>query len=431
VDELNLYKISLRLFLSLAIGVLFGIERDMTRLSAHEGEDVHFGGIRTFALIGLLGGLLAYTGTLLSHPVYIYGFIAVAIFVIASYVVEHRSGGNLGMTTEFSALLAYTLGALSVLGRLEIVVSAAVISLFLLSQKKPIQTFSARLRPVELLASLKFALVLLVIFPFLKGIEPVYWGSLKIIDPFQIWKMVVLISSISYLGYFLTRVLGQERGDLISGLLGGLASSTAVTYAMASKNQTAKGEEATRVLTTSVLLANAVSFVRVLVILAVLNLPLVFSMWIPVAVMCAVCLFPSFYLMWASNHSQRGPKTELALESPFTLKPALIFGFLYALIVFFVQLAKERVGDIGIYLLSVISGFPDVDPIAVTLAGLTGPHIALKVGSFSLVLALSSNLVFKSMIARTGGKRFGWRITFILMASATAGILVSILQFVL
>ena len=212
MEAMSLYAVAFKLLLSLVIGILFGIERDLKGLQEGEKEDeAHFGGVRTFALIGLLGGICAYIGILISHPVYIYGFIAVVLFVAVSYIIEHRRGGKLGMTTEFSTLLTYSLGALCLIGPIQIVIAATIILLFLLSQKKTIRRWGSRIKPAELLASLKFALVLLVIFPFLKSVEPFVWQGITIIDPFKIWKMVVLISSVSYLGYFLTRMVGEEK----------------------------------------------------------------------------------------------------------------------------------------------------------------------------------------------------------------------------
>jgi uncharacterized membrane protein (DUF4010 family) len=407
--EKDLYSIALKLLLSLAIGILFGIERDMKRLrnQPREGEATHFGGIRTFALIGLLGGLFGYLGKLLSHPVYIYGFIAVMIFVGIGYAVEHRRGGKLGMTTEFSALLVYTLGALCVLGKIEIVIAITIISLLLLSQKGPIQNWTSQLKPVELLASLKFALVLLVILPFLKGIPAVTWKGLYIIDFYQIWKMVVLISTISYFGYFLARFFGREGGVLLSGLLGGLASSTACTQAFASRDRENKDRHLTVFLVAATLLANAMSFIRNLVIVMIINISLFPLLLLPIAVMTLFCAAPAFYLLIQDRHSNRRVKTEIVFESPFSLKPALLFGFLYAVIIFLVQFVKGY-GGIGLYLLSFISGLPDTDAITVTLAGAARSAIEPSAGVLALVLALGSNLIFKSFIARSGS-RFFWR----------------------
>ena len=137
MEAMSLYAVAFKLLLSLGIGILFGIERDLKGLQEGEKEDeAHFGGVRTFALIGLLGGICAYIGILISHPVYIYGFIAVVLFVAVSYIIEHRRGGKLGMTTEFSTLLTYSLGALCLIGPIQIVIAATIILLFLLSQKK-------------------------------------------------------------------------------------------------------------------------------------------------------------------------------------------------------------------------------------------------------------------------------------------------------
>jgi uncharacterized membrane protein (DUF4010 family) len=424
----DLYKISLKLALSLIIGILFGIERDLKRFRKYEDEEegtTHFGGIRTFALIGLLGGLCGYIGTLLNHPVYIYGFLAVAFFVIASYTIEHRKGGKLGMTTEFSALLTYTLGTLSVIGHIQVVIAITIACLFLLSQKRTVKTWGAKLKPGELLASLKFALVLLVIFPFLRDVEPIVWRGVTLLDPFRIWKMVVLVSSISYFGYFLTRVFGQERGNIVSGIVGGIASSTAVTHDMASKSSKIKDKNIRASLISATLFANGVSFLRGLAIIAILNLSFFEAALIPLCVMSLVCFAPALFIVWSHRKLQRRGVTEVELESPFSLKPALIFGLVFALVLLFVQLFRDFAGDAGLYLFSIISGFPDLDAIAITLAGMAGSQIIMKIAVLALVLAISSNLIFKTIIARMGGIYFWKRITITLVITLVTGVLVA------
>lgn len=428
----DLYKVSLKLVLSLIIGILFGIERDLKRYRKYEEEEegeTHFGGIRTFALIGLLGGLSGYLGILLQHPIYIYGFLTVAGFVIASYVIEHRKGGKLGMTTEFSALLTFILGTLSVIGSVRIVIAITIACLFLLSQKKTIQNWGSKLKPGELLASLKFALVLLVIFPFLKDAEPIVWGNITILDPFRIWKMVVLVSSISYFGYFLTRVFGQERGIIVSGLLGGIASSTAVTHDMATKSSKLKSKHVRTSLTAATLFANGVSFLRGLVILAILNIGFFKASLIPLCTMSLVCFIPALAIVWSHRNSRQDGAAEVVLESPFSLKPALIFGLVFALVLFFVQLFRDFAGDAGLYIFSIISGFPDLDAIAITLAGLAGNQVVMNVAVLALVLAISSNLVFKILIARIGGTFFWKRIIIFLFITVLSGILAAFLLF--
>jgi len=416
----DLYLIAFKLLLSLILGVLFGIERDQKRFEKREEveEDAHFGGIRTFALIGLLGGLLGYTSLLLSRPIYIYGFLAVAIFVVASYVVEHKKDtAKLGMTTEFSALLTYILGTLCLIGRIEIVIATSIVTLFLLSQKTVIKSWSSKLKPAELLASLKFALVLFVIFPFLKEIEPIVWQGITVLDPYRIWKMVVLISSISYFGYFLNRVIGQERGVLVSGVLGGFASSTAVTHAMSTRAALVKSQDTSTSLAVATLFATAVSFLRVLIILAVLNTSFLEAAWVPLAVMIIVCVLPGIILMSRFRRNNTTTQAEVEIESPFSLKPALIFGFIFAAVLLLVQLVQGSDNNFGLYLVSSVSGFTDVDAITITLSGLAGSEIGMAVGGLALIIAISSNLIFKCLIARLGGAQF-WKIVSTVLAAA-------------
>jgi uncharacterized membrane protein (DUF4010 family) len=236
--------------------------------------------------------------------------------------------------------------------------------------------------------------------------------------------MVVLVSSISYFGYFLTRVFGQERGIIASGLLGGIASSTAVTHDMATKSSKVKDKKIKMSLISATLFANGISFLRGLVVIAVLNFSFFEAALIPLCIMSFVCFLPALFVVWSHRKSQQSAAAEVVLESPFSLKPALIFGLVFALVLLFVQLFRDFAGDAGLYLFSVISGFPDLDAIAITLAGLAGSQVVMKVAVLSLVLAISSNLVFKSIIARMGGAFFWKRVTITLIIALIIGILI-------
>ena len=246
------------------------------------------------------------------------------------------------------------------------------------------------------------------------------------LDPYRIWKMVVLISSISYFGYFLNRVIGQERGILVSGVLGGFASSTAVTHSMSTRASLVKSQDTSTSLAVATLFANAVSFLRVLIILAVLNTSFLEAVWVPLAVMIIVCVLPGIILMSRLRRNTTTTQPEVEIESPFSLKPALIFGFIFAAVLLLVQLVQGSGDNFGLYLVSSISGFADVDAITITLSGLAGSEIAMTVGSLALIIAMSSNLIFKCLIARLGGPQFWKIVSAVLVATAVIGLGITI-----
>jgi len=240
--------------------------------------------------------------------------------------------------------------------------------------------------------------------------------------------MVVLISSISYFGYFLNRVIGPERGILVSGFLGGFASSTAVTHAMSTKAAHVKSDTACVPLVAATLIANAVSFLRVLIILTVLNMSFLQAAWTPLVMMIGICVLPAIFMITSMHRRESEPKSEMELESPFSLKPALIFGCIFAAVLLLVQLVQGVGGNWGLYVVSAISGFTDVDAITITLSGLADSEVLMSVAVFSLIIAISSNLLFKSMIARMGGAQFWRSVSLILYAAVFAGMGLTIYQ---
>src|SRR6266508_2819624 len=231
--------------------------------SATEGERV--AGIRTFGLLGLLGGLWALFAQELGTILLGFSFLAIALVMIVAHVLDVRADRDVGITTVIAALLTFALGAIAVQGHEAVAAASAVITAVILSLKSFLHGWLKKLEETELFAALKLLLISVVILPWLpdRGYGP--WNAL---NPHDIWLFVVLIAGISFAGYFAMKLAGSTRSIIVTGLLGGMVSSTAVTLTFA---RLAGRGNIRPLLCAGILLAAAVMFPRILLEVAVIN----------------------------------------------------------------------------------------------------------------------------------------------------------------
>jgi len=210
--------------IALAIGLLIGTERGWERRTAQEGSRI--AGIRTFGLLGLLGGLWALLAAAMGELLLGGAFLALTAVLITAYLRDRRADRDLGITTLVAALLTFALGAFAVRGQTHIAVTGAVASVILLSLKPVLHSWLRKLEPEAFYAALKLLLISVVLLPVLpnQGYGP--WSAF---NPYQVWWLVVLIASLSFAGYLAMKLVGTERGIMLTGLFGGVVSSTATT----------------------------------------------------------------------------------------------------------------------------------------------------------------------------------------------------------
>jgi uncharacterized membrane protein (DUF4010 family) len=231
------------------------------------------------------------------------------------------------------------------------------------------------------------------------------WGAF--FSPRRVWLFVILVSSISYAGYFLQKFLGASRGLALTGLLGGLASTTAATAAFA--KDAAETPENLRPLWQATVIANAAQFPRVTAVLFVMSPALATATLVPLAVMTVVGLGLAYLL--STPDAPRG-HAGVPVGNPFRLGPALKFGGMFVLILFAVKAATARFGTDAVYWTSLIAGSVDVDAVVVTLSDLFGGGLAsIAVAAGAVLIALAANAVLKTGLAFYAGTRaFGWRV---------------------
>ena len=381
---------------ALAIGFLIGLQREYAY--GGPGRDL-FAGVRTLALMGLVGCTAALAADELNSAWPFVGIIILmgVLIAVAYFVSAWR--GQVGLTTEVAALVTVLAGALCYWGYLPLAVAIAVTTTVLLSLKLEMDQFVQRITREDIYATLKFAVITAIVLPVLPN-QTFGPPPLDVLNPYKIWLMVVFISGISFLGYVLVKVVGSRQGIGLTGLLGGLVSSTAVTLSFSQRSQ--RDTELAKPFALAITVAWTVMFARVLVEVAALNVALLGVLWLPMAASAAVGLAYCIYLYLSQRTDEEG---EVAFSNPFELGPAVKFGLLYAVILLVSNAAQTYLGNTGLYLSSIVAGLTDVDAITLSVAELsrTAGGLTLSTASRAIVLAAMSNTVVKGGIVLTSG----------------------------
>lgn len=382
------------LAISLAIGLLIGSERGWHSRAQEEGTRV--AGIRTFTLISVLGGVTAFVAERIvpewSLLICALVFIPLTLLLIAGYVQTSRSQSTLSITTEVAAMLTFWLGALPAYGFGLAAMATAVILALLLHMKHQLHHWLLILDEQELLGTLQFLIVSVVLLPLLpnRGFGP--WQA---INPYHLWWMVVLISGLSLLGYFAMRLAGARRGILATSLAGGLVSSTSVTLTLSKLHRDVPDSGG---ITAGILLAWATMFARIVIVVAALRPSLVPGILVPMALaffgLLALALW--HFRAAAGESGAQNP----AIRNPFQLIPALQFAALLGAVMLAGHALEYWLGDAGLYLLSVVAGFADVDAIVLSLAPQAGVELNELVVVTCITLAAASNTVVKGIYCR-------------------------------
>jgi uncharacterized membrane protein (DUF4010 family) len=407
-----------RFGLALAIGFLIGLQREYAK--GGPGKEI-FAGERTLALMGLVGCTAAMAADVLSSAWAFIGVISPPCVLIAiAYFVAARRG-QVGLTTEVAALVTILAGALCYWGHMALAAALAVATTVLLSLKVEMDVFVRRITREDVYATLKFAVITAIVLPVLPNASAFDSPPFDVLNPYKIWLMVVFISGISFLGYVLVKVVGSRHGIGLTGLLGGLVSSTAVTLSFSQRSQ--QQRELAKPFALAIMVGWTVMFSRVVVEVAALNVALLSVLWMPMAASAAAGLGYCVYLYFSQRTDEAG---EVKVSNPFELGPAIKFGLIYAVILLVSKAAQVYLGNAGLYLSSVLSGLADVDAITLSVAELSSVgDLTLSAGARAIVLAAMANTVVKGGIVLTSGsgtlRRALWP-GFVLMLVAGIGV---------
>jgi uncharacterized membrane protein (DUF4010 family) len=385
---------------ALLIGALVGIEREKRKSAEAE---TGIGGLRTFVLMALLGAIGGWLANTLQAP----GILVAVVVVVGGavsvgYILGARAHpDSLGLTTESAAVAVCLLGAMTTLGYREIAVPLAIVTAAVLAYKQPLHGFVARVSWDDIFAGLRLLIATFIVLPLLPNrfIDP--WEAL---NPYSLWLLVLLISSLSLVGYVGTRWLGADRGIVLTGLTGGLVSSTAVTLAFARQSLEDRRTVTAYTLGCGMLLAWGVMFGRVVVEVVVVNRDLVRHLIVPFAAMGAVAALAAwlFFLRVRSDAGGRTKTGEVPLRNPFSLREASRFGAFFAAVLLVVRFVQIRYPGEGLYMVAGLAGLTDVDAITLSMADYAkrgDPRVAVN----AIVLATLTNTAVKCGMATIMG----------------------------
>lgn len=416
---MDLIDAAARLGAALAVGLLVGLERGWQDRERPEGGRV--AGLRTFALIGLLGGLLQLDATSLL-PLAV-GLAGVALLFAVSFGRASSATGTLSITSAVAAMVTYGLGALATSGHVVLAVGTAAVVALLLGMKGELHQGIRRIHPDELNAILQLGVVTAAVLPLLPDQG---YGPFQALNPFRLWLAVILIASLSLAGHVAARWRGAQQGLLWSGLLGGLASSTAATLALsrAARAQPALATPAAA----GIVGACGVMFVRMAVVAAALQPVLALRMAGPLLMLAAVCFVATAWL-WRRRPDGGGAAAP-ASGRLFDLPTALAFGLLLGMVAVLARAAQEALGDAGVYAVAFVSGLGDVDAPLVSSLHMVGTgELGPRAATTAIVVAVAANMVVKAAMAwGIGGSGVGRRTAAVyLLVLAAAGLLAVLL----
>ena len=406
MSELELLQ---RTALAAAIGLLVGIERGWQEREARDGARV--AGIRTFTLIGTLGAICS----LFSGP----GGVALGFcflgFALPFGLFEWRRAaqeGSVSATDLVAGLLTFALGAYAVRGNLAVAAAAGVASAAVLAERRVMHEFLRHLKWRELRAALMLLVMTAVLLPVLpdRTVDP--WNAL---NPHQIWLMTVLVGAISYAGYIAVRLAGERKGLLAAGLLGGIVSSTTVTWTYA---RLARGDAGARpALMAAILAAWIVSLLRMMAVAALIQPALALPLASPILAAGCLLLFPALY---AWRKSAKVEHHALVLQDPFDLGLMLRLTALLAIIMLLSKMWSSA--HSGLFALGGISGLLDVDPITLSMAKLAGAGVTVTTAVSTILIAAAANGLAKAVLALVfGGPKMGWALGLSALAAFGAG----------
>lgn len=390
-----------RLAVATGIGFLVGLEREFAKqvrdpaTHGHTAPEKQFAGLRTYTLIAVFGFMAAsltrYTGEWFLGASFL-GFIAL---VISAYLLTGRDG-EVGATTEITAIITFLLGALCFEGELLMAVGIAVFASLLLSFKLPLHRFVTTLTEQDIRAIIQFVIISALVLPFLPDEG---YGPYGVWNPKEIWAMVVLVSGISLVGYLLTKVLGPRKGTLVAGTLGGLVSSTAVALSFARKAR--EGHAPAPHLAVSIVAASSIMFPRMLLEMLVVNDAMAVRLWPMFALVTAAGFTAAYLLLRRQVHGE--PAAVAVLTNPLNFRVALQFALLYAAVGWLIAWAGDHFGHAGTYAAGALIGATDVDAITLRMARAARDVAMEQPAMITILLASMVNTLAKYAIVLVVG----------------------------
>lgn len=389
-----------RLATALAIGLLIGLERGWQQRGEREGERA--AGLRTHALSGLLGGAWGVIAREAGAGGAVAAAIAFATFSAAIVVFRLREAVHdqtFGATTIVAAMLAFTLGAMAVLGDMAAAAAAAVAATGLLALKSGLHAWIRRLTWVELRSALVLLAMTFLLLPILpnRALDP-----LGAVNPYEIWLLTVLMAALSFAGYLAIKVAGERLGIALTGLAGGLVSSTGATLTLARLAREHPGRE--RLMAGGALLAGATMMVRVVLVAGVIRLGLAAKLAPALLLAAGATAGLGLHLVRRPADGEPGAAA-LDFQNPLDLSVVLRLGAILTLVGVLAQVATRIAGSAGAFTVAAISGLADVDALTLSMARMAGAALPVEAAATAVLIAVAVNTVAKAALGWSEGGR--------------------------
>ena len=408
-----------RFSVAMAIGLLLGLERGWQARQERDGERA--AGLRTHALSAILGAVWGAVAKSLGDGGAIalgLAFSAFSAAIIAFRFRETTHDGTFGTTTVIAAMLAFVLGAFAVLGDVQVAGATGVAVVGLLALKATLHSWINRISWIELRSGLVLLAMTFILLPLLPNRTVDLWA---VINPFEVWLMTVMIAVISFVGYVSMKLVGDRGGVLITGVAGGLASSTAVTLTMARLARDYPEQRDT--LLAGTLIAGATMMVRVLVIVGFVNASLLPRLAVPIGLASLAQVGTGLFLFWKPATADFSAR-RIVLKNPFDLSTVLMFASVLIVVTVLAKVVTSAVGNSGAYALAAVSGIADVDAITLSMASLGAGSLDGDVAARAIAIVVAVNTLAKAFLGwATGGLQVGWRLAAAAGVTITAGLL--------
>lgn len=405
----------LALLVAILGGAAVGVERQW---SGHaSGPEARFAGVRTFSLLGAIGGLAGLFWTWGATGAATVLLAATGALVVVAYAIASRR--DIDATTEVAALVVIAAGTMAGLGHIEVASGTVAVTALLLFEKSRLHNLVTRVASEELLAAFRFAVMAVVILPLLPE-GP--FGPLGGIRPRALWLLVLFFSGLSFAGYIAQRLIGPNHGYPLAGLLGGMVSSTSVTlsFARLSRDHAPLAVP----LAQGVVAANTVLFVRVVVAAAVLSPTLAFELAPLVAAPFAI---GAIGVVSGLLRDQPVEEQPAQVRNPLQLRAALEMAILFQVVLYVVNVVEQYFGQRGLLATAAIIGLTDADALTLSMAAGVGEgRLTAGLAAQAVIVGLLSNTLVKAGLAGAVGEGRFRTLTILVLALMAVALVLAV-----
>lgn len=391
----------LGVLISLGIGLIHGLEREYDKFK----EDKGIAGIRTFPIVTILGFSLGNLTEIFTPWLLIISLSAFILFLAFNTYSQKQDVLGQDLTTNLALIATFVLGVMVSVAYYRDAVATAVIIVTLLSLKTRFRSVIQNITSEELFAFIKFAIIALLILPFLPNKT---YGPDNLLNPFEIGSIIVIVSFLNFIGYFLVKFIGSKKGIILTAILGGLISSTAVAWNYASSSK--ESPELSKKYSAGIIVASAIMFPRLALLAYIFNSNILTHLAIPFGILTCICVAATLFLMRKDNAV---PDTNIKLGNPLNILNAIKFGAVYVIILFAVFYSNQFFGESGLYYSALIAGLADTDAITISMSKFSLDGEKLNLAASVIIAATISNMLVKLGItvgkgSKAAGKLVGY-----------------------